>query len=496
MKSSPPHRKRPGLACALAVVLLLASSSSAAKAASPKAAVPRPAPVTPASPVRNDVLFAAGFDAPWWLPRYAWISSDGKNVAFFTREASDDESISRTLVVKDVDTDAVVFEKLFFSTGESEESLQRGIRELVHLARTRTWETLPYMDQHQWMPLTRHELPESETEFLSDYCFMSQMRPKRSVSAGDLKISYQEPRVQIARRGRKVLDRRFPDWRVRQELCEHPNPSWLKSVFVSREHGVVLLELGFCGMDLCSEPAEVFHALRIPKDKPRGAGNPPVQAGAQARVPLIGYKTEGAARKSLYATGLPAVSQDGTSVALAEAFANEHGDPNLLLTVRRPRTQELVWSFPVLAPGEVSATRGSPPREQELEGKLLERIRQANEHLGKTPWVPLAEQPIHPLVTEHCQQAPLQKLRLPELELTFNQGHLVIVKQGEDAPFVDLKLAREGAREEEPCQASSRLFLDAAYADVARGVILLRLTECGDEVCEERDGWYHAVPLR
>jgi hypothetical protein len=489
MKSFPPHRRRLGLAYALATVL--ASSSSAAEAATPKAASPRPAPVAPSSPVRNDVLFAAGFDAPWWLPRYAWISSDGKNVAFFAREASDDDGTSRTLVIKDVDTDAVIFEKLFFST---EESLQRGFRDLVRLARVRTWEALPDVEQHQWKPLVHHELPPSGNEFFSDYCFMKQLRPKRSVSAGDLRISYQEPRVQISRRGKKVLDRRFPDWRVRQELCEHPNPSWLKSVFVSREHGVVLLELGFCGIDLCSEPAEVFHALRIPRDKPRAGLPPPGQMRTGA--PSISYETRGAARQTLYATGFPAVSEDGTSVALAEFFANEHHGPTFLLTVRRPRTQEIVWSFPLLAPGEVWAARGSPPREQELEGKLLERIHQANEYLGKTSWVPLAEQPIHPLVTEHCQQAPRQKLEVPEFELTFHQGHLVIVKQGEDAPFVDLKLAREGAREEEPCQATSRLFLDAAYVDVPRGVVLLHLTECGDEACEDRDRWYHAVPLR
>jgi hypothetical protein len=488
MKSSPMHRKWLGLACALAAIFLV-SSGSAAKAAVPTAASPRPASVVPSTPVRSDVLF----DTPWLLPRHAWISSDGKYAAFFTREASDEEGLSRTLVVKEVDTNVVVFEKMLFST---EESLQRRLYDLVRLARTRTWEALPYMEQHQWTPLTRQELPPSENEFFSDYCFMNQLRPRRSVSVGDLRISYQEPRVRISRRGRKVLDRRFPDWGVRQELCEHPNPSWLKSVFVSREHGVVLLELGFCGMDLCSEPAEVFHALRIPRDKARAGNPPPGQAGAQARAPFIGYKTEGAARQSLFGAGFPAISPDGTSVALAEVLANEHGDPNLLLTVRRPRTQELVWSFTVLAPGEVSAARGSRPKEQELEVKLLERIRQANEYLGKTPWVPLAERPILPLVTEHCQQAPLQKLRVPEFELTFHHGHLTLVRQGEDTPFVDLRLAREGAREEEPCQATSRLFLDAAYVDAPRAVVLLYLTECGDESCEERDGWYHAVPLR
>jgi hypothetical protein len=444
-------------------------------------------------PLRVDVLFASGYAAPWMSPQSAWVSTDGKSVAFFTTEPSSAENSSRTLVVKDVETDSVTFQKELFS---EEESAQRSFPDRSRLARARTWEALPYLEQRQWTHLARQELPPNETEFFSDACFEKKLRPKRSVSVGNLKVSYQEPRVQISRGGRKVLDRRFPSWTLRQEGCAHASPSWLKGVFVSREQGVVLLELAFCGADHCPEPASAFHVLRIPSDKPRAGSPPSGQTGAPAQTPFVGYEREGAATETHYVTGLPAVSEDGQRIALAEVVVkDEHGDPSLLLTVRQPQTQEILQSFSMLETGDVSAVRGSLPRLQALDGKVLERIHQANDSLGKTQWVPLEERPIQPMVTESCQQAPAQKLQLPELELTFHQGHLVLKQAGHSAP-VELKLAREGAKGKEPCNAPSRTFIDAAYVAQSKGVVLLRLSTCGDESCPSPDTWYHTLKLR
>jgi hypothetical protein len=414
-------------------------------------------------PVRVDVLFAGGYAAPWMSPQSAWVSSDGKSVAFFTTEPSSVENPSRTLVVKEVETDAVTFQKELFS---EEESAQRSFPDRVRLARARTWEALSYLEQRQWTHLARQELPPNEREFFSDACFEKHLRPKRSVSVGDLKISYQEPRVQISRGGKKVLDRRFPSWKLHQEGCAHASPSWLKGVFVSREQGVVLLELAFCGADHCPEPASVFHVLRIPGDKPRAGGPASAQPGA---TPSFGYEREGAAMETHYVTGLPAISEDGQRVALAEVVVPDEN-------------------------GEVAAARGSPPRIQELERKVLERIRQANDSLSGTQWVPLEERPLQPMVTESCQQAPAQKLQLPELELTFNQGHLLLKQQADKAPL-ELTLARDGAKGQNPCTAASRTFIDAAYVARSQGVVLLRLTTCGDESCPSQEAWYHAIKL-
>ena len=474
-------------ACFLAGVLLASGVLPAPAFA--KAPLPRPVPVVFSHPVRVDVLFAGGYAAPWMSPQSAWVSSDGNSVAFFTTEPSSAENPSRTLVVKEVETDAVTFQKELFA---EEESAQRRFPDRVRLARARTWEALSYLEQRQWTHLARQELPPNEREFFSDACFEKHLRPKRSVSVGDLKISYQEPRVQISRGGKKVLDRRFPSWKLHQEGCAHTSPSWLKGVFVSRERGVVLLELAFCGADHCPEPASVFHVLRIPGDKPRAGGPASAQPGA---TPSFGYEREGAAMVTHYVTGLPAISEDGQRVALAEVVVpDENGAPSLLLTVRRPQNQEVLQRFSMLEAGEVAAARGSPPRIQELERKVLERIRQANDSLSGTQWVPLEERPLQPMVTESCQQAPAQKLQLPELELTFNQGHLVLKQEGDKAPL-ELTLARDGAKGHNPCNAASRTFIDAAYVARSKGVVLLRLTTCGDESCPSQEAWYHAIKL-
>jgi hypothetical protein len=473
-----------GIACALVWAF------PATVAAAPEEAPPQPVPLVFSEPLRTQALWAAAYGDPGGLARGTWVSSDGKSVAFFTRASSSSEGDARTLVVKDVDTDAIVFQKVLFT---EEESFQRSAPDLERLARARAWEARSYLEQREWKPLPYRENPQHDGEFMSDACFEHQMRPKRSVSLDDLKVSYQEPRVQLWRRGKKVLDRRFSSWRVRQEVCEHANPSWLNGIFFSREQGVVLLEFGFCGMDGCSEPPMAFHVLRIPKDKPRAGATSPGQVKVPPSGPFVGYEKEGYASESLYATGFPVISEDGTLIALAEVFADgERKDPNLLITVRRPQTNEIVWKLPVLEAGEVSPTRRSLPLHQELDKKVLKRLRQVNEYLGKTRWAPLVEQPIQPMVTESCHQAPTQKLQLPELEMAFTQGHLALKQRG-GTPPIELTLAAPGT---ETCKSASRLFIDAAYVDQPRGVVLLRLTTCGDEACPEQDRWYHAIKLR
>ena len=106
----------------------------------------------------------------------------------------------------------------------------------------------------------------------------------------------------------------------------------------------------------------------------------------------------------------------------------------------------------------------------------------------------LGEQPIQPMVTESRQQAPAQKLQLPELEMAFSQGHLVLKRAGSNPP-IELDLNHEGGSAA-ACKAANRTFIDAAYADSSRGVVLLRLATCGDEACPAQDRWYHALKLR
>jgi len=484
MKGSPMKPWSIGIACALVWAFQAA-------AAVPEEALLQPVPLVFSAPLGTQATqtlwAAAGYEAGGSTVGN-WVSSDGKSVAFFTGASSSSGGDARTLVVKDVDTDAVIFEKVLFT---EEEGFQRSGPDLERLARVRIWEARSYLEQRQWQPLLLHqELPHYDTVVLSEACYAKQIRPKRSMSIGDLKISYQEPRVQLWTRGKKVLDRSVPSWKVRQAECEHASPAWLQGAFVSREHGVVLLQFSFCGSHACNEPPAAFHVLRIPRDKPRAGSTPPGQAATPPDIPFVGYAKEDAISHSLYATGFPAISEDGTLIALAEVFTQK--DPNLLITVRRPQTNELRWKLSVLEPGEVSSVRRSPPLRQELDRKMLGRIRQVNAQLSTTRWASLAQQPVQPMVTESCQQAPAQKLQLPELELAFNQGHLVLKQEG-DTPPIELKLVGPGA---ETCKAASRTFIDAAYVDQPRGVVLLRLTTCGDEACPEQDRWYHAIKLR
>jgi hypothetical protein len=458
----------------------------------PEQALPQPTPLVLSEPLEQGVQLAAGYGAPWRLARGAWISSDGKSVAYFARESASSEGFSRTLVVKDVDTDAVISEQVLFS---EEEQLQLSGADLERLARSRAREARSLLAQRQWRPLLHQELP--APEFSSDLCFEKRLRPKRTVSLGELSVTYQEPQVRISRRGRQVFDRRFPSWRVRKETCEQASPSWLKGVFFSREQGVVVLELGFCGVDGCNEPPAAFHVLRLPGEKAGAGGAGAAQAEAAApAVPFIGYETQGEAGRTLYARGLPAISEEGELVAVAEVLADgERHEPNLLLSIRRARTQETVWSLPVLEAGELWAARGSLPRLQELDRKVRERIHQANAALGGRRWVTLVEQPVQPVVTGSCQEAPEQKLVLEGLEVTFHHGRLTLKGSGVGSPL-DLELARGPAAGEKACEAASRTFLDAAYVDLPRGVLLLRLSTCSDEECPSPDAWYHALGLR
>jgi len=477
----------------IGLVLALSWLFPATATAVPEEASPPSTPVVLPTPLRTRVLWAGGYSDLTRPDRGAWISSDGKSVAFLTRESRESEDPARALVVKDVDTNTIRFQQLLYS---EEESAQRSVPELERLGRTRAWEALATLEQREWKPLPYKENPRPDSEFVSDGCYSVQLRPKRSVSLEGLKITYQEPRVQIWNRGKKVLDRHFASWRVRKKHCHGVNPSWLQGAFFNREHGVVLLELDFCGADSCGEPPAAFHVLRIPRDKPRTGGTSPGHEGVSTQLPSVGSEQASYVGQHLYAAGFPAISEDGTLVVLAESFADgERNDPNILLTIRRPRTQEIVWRFPVLEVGEVSAATGTLAKVEELDKKVLERIRQANAYLGQTKWIPLKEQPLQPMVTESCQQAPSQTLKSPGLELTFNQGHLVLKQDGSTAP-IDLKLTREGSAAEAACTAPGRTFVDAAYVDQPRGIVLLHLATCGDESCPERGGWYHALSLR
>jgi|GEM_PF-4064860 len=475
------------LICTLSTFFLV-NAELVVEAAAPSS---RPDPWVFSNPLRSEALFAAGYAAPWLNAGSAWVSTDGKQVAFFTREPSSAEGISRTLVVKDVDTDTVVFTKTLFS---EEESRKHGTA-LERLARSRAQEVLAARPQDRWVPLAHQDLSSHEREFFSDACFEKQLHPKRSATLETLKVTYQEPRVQFWRRGKKVLDRKVPSWRFQREQCPHASPSWLNRVFSSHVHGVVLLELGFCGTDLCPEPATVFHTLRIPGEKPRTAEPSKPQATEPPRTPSAHYETAGEVRQTLYVTGFPAIAVDHSQVALAEVLADgERGDPNLLITIRRPQTNEVLWKHALLEAGEnASVKKAAPPLRQELDQKVLERIHVANERLRGTRWLPLEEKAIQPVVLGQCP-VEAQTLRLGGREMTFHQGHLTLKRDGTSPP-VAMSVPALDSSANETCDTLRRTFIDAAYTDLSQKTLVLRLATCVDDACPKQVGGYHIIQL-
>ncbi|WP_434383019.1 hypothetical protein [Melittangium boletus] len=431
-------------------------------------------------PLRSDALFAEGYAAPWLSPSSAWVSADGKRVAFFTREPASAEGISRALVIKDVDKDEVISERTLFT---EEESLRYG-GALTRLAKSRAQDILTANPQDRWVPLAHQDLSDHEREFFSDACFEKQLHPKRSTLVGSLKITYQEPRVQIWRRGKKLLDRQTPSWRVKQDPCPHASPSWLNRVFGDAIRGVVLLELGFCGVDLCPEPATAFHVLRVPPEQPREATPSDPRPLAAPTGPFVHHETARDVWKSLYVTGFPAISKDGSQVALAEREESESSTPNLRLTIRQAQTPEVLWRHSLLDSGEsATAKRAAPQQKRQLDQKVLERIRSANERLRGTEWLFMEEKAVRPVAPERCPVGP-QTLKLKEAEMTFQQGHIILKRHDKGEP---LKLSVSvGSTENKACNMLQRAFIDAAYANSSENTVILRLSTCVDDECPQR----------
>lgn len=448
---------------------------------------PRPEPWLFTHPLRAEALFASGYAAPWLSATSAWVSRDGKRVAFFTHEPASAEGISRTLVVKEVDTDAVVFEKALFS---EQESLQWGSA-LTRLARARAAEALTSLAADPWLPMTHQELPAHEREFFSDACFEKQLHPRRSVSVDELRITYQEPRTQVWRRGKKVLDRRAPSWRVHQERSPHASPSWLNRVFVHRESGVVLLELAFCGVDLHPEPAPVLHALRIPGGKPRT--EPPPMPPTIPGPPTVHYETGEDITRTLYVTGFPALHEFSSRVVIAEVLPDgERGAPNLHLALLAPHN-EVLWRLTLLDAEESASVAKAPPaRRQELDKTVLERIRLANARLQGVEWEPLEERLASPIARERCPLESDQAVNSDDLHLTFHQGE-VIWTRGGSRYILEVTLPASASPASASCGTERRTFLDTVYANPRQTTVVLHLGTCVDDRCPEPRQGYHLL---
>ncbi|MGB4775937.1 MAG: hypothetical protein WBP45_12235 [Daejeonella sp.] len=191
------------------------------------------------------------------------ISSDNKKVMFFTG-ASVEPGIGASkyrLIIKEVLTDHIIFEKTLISESESDSLHLDSISE-IHLLRERFNKLESYVNPSiKWLPMLHASLAEPEVKPID--CIIYQVHSKRAISIDKLKFIYQEPLLKIVENNKQTFSQQFKNWEVKKDCCDKPNPSWLKSISVSPDHKIALVEIDFCGSCGCTEPPSEFHAVYI-----------------------------------------------------------------------------------------------------------------------------------------------------------------------------------------------------------------------------------------
>jgi len=98
------------------------------------------------------------------------------------------------------------------------------------------------------------------------------------LAMGGLTIVFEEPHLSVSLAGRTLVDADYPDWTQpptnycdpaddpEGESCVCENPVTLRGGRVDLERGVLLLDIGYIGTDLCWEPDSWTAVIALPKD--------------------------------------------------------------------------------------------------------------------------------------------------------------------------------------------------------------------------------------
>jgi len=258
---------------AVMAVLLAGSTAKEPPATPAESSGAQPSPISTTTPAAVDVLFASKFASSRFHAGGAWLSMDGKRVAFFMEASPAVEAGSSTLVIKDVKTDARLWRKDVLTLDESRHLSASALDRLV---RSRLIEAHAKLPTRQWMALQGGALP--RPDFFSDACFEAKSAPPRTVNASGLTVTYEEPRLWVEREGKRLVELHRPAWRAFNKSCDTYNPTWLQSLYMDNAQRVMLVGLGHCGADACPEPPQQFHAIALPS----GAGS--LQPGPRAPV--------------------------------------------------------------------------------------------------------------------------------------------------------------------------------------------------------------------
>ncbi len=446
---------------------------------------PTPISTAPAA----EVLFASKFAASRFHAGGAWLSSDGKRVAFFLEASPAVEANASTLIIKEVKTDARVWQKALFTLEESRHLQQPALDRLV---RSRLVEARAELPWQKWIPLEGGTLP--APDFFSDACFESKSPPPRRTDFSGLTVTYQEPRLQIEREGKRLVDIRRPAWRAFNKSCDTFNPTWLQSLYMDKSQRVMLVGLGHCGADACPEPPQQFHAVPLPGGAGSPQPGPPAVIGGE-RV-LVGFESSEDPIRTLYAQGVPAVSEDGARVLVAWVDQDgERQDANLQLEARQVDGNTPVWTAPLLQAGELSSSTGVSEKVRELELQVEARVVAANAELARGNWKTLKAFNPTPLVGAECSPPPRQTASLPGWSLGLEAGRLTLRSSKKGSPVSHVLPSSPPPEKPEPCGEAPGMFLETVYADLERKVLLLRLGACERPECPAPTARFHALRL-
>jgi hypothetical protein len=185
------------------------------------------------------------------------VTPDGSRVAIaYSGEDGARGDFNLALVIRDVKTDRVLQREVVAKAGAlalSPEALQHRLAALNRaLART------------AWVPLKRYP---------SDRKPGTGAPEVSTVVAGELTMSFREPRLTVRRGERVLLDQRYAGWsapvtrfaeRCEDGPCECRNPAYLAEAAVDEARRVVMVKIGYAGTDACWEPDSQVHVLRLP----------------------------------------------------------------------------------------------------------------------------------------------------------------------------------------------------------------------------------------
>ncbi|AKJ02981.1 hypothetical protein ATI61_113168 [Archangium gephyra] len=469
--------------------VLLAGSPGTAPATPSEPSRVQPTPISTTTPAATDVLFASTFASSRFHATGAWLSSDGKRVAFFMEASPAVESNSSTLLIKDVKTDAVLWQKPLFTLDESRNLQQPALDRLV---RARLIEARAKLPTPQWIPLERGTLP--APEFFSDACFEAKSAPPRTVDVSGLTVTYEEPLLRVERAGKRLVELRRPAWRAFNKSCATYNPTWLQSLYMDQAQRVLLVGLGHCGADACPEPPQQFHAISLPGNA--GSPQPGPRASAAGEQVRVGFESSEDPPRSLYAQGVPAVSEDGSRVLVGWVEADdERHDANLQLEARQVEGNTPVWTAALLRAGELASSTGDMDKVRELEQQVETRIVAANTELARGKWKTLKAFNPTPLVGAECSTPSRQTVSLPGVSLSLEKGTLTLRSSKKGPPVTHPLPASSPSGTSESCGNGAGTFLETVYADVERKVLLLRLGACERPECPAPTTRFHALRL-